>query len=236
MSGRFALGCAGLTAASVLLAGCGGGDRPTGAGERPAASAPNADMPEHDAERRNDDDSEKRGGWRSIATAADRTRLREWRTAWTGALAQVPARDIAAERDLFDPDRVLDTAMPPAGRYRCRTYKLGARDGAGLHYVAYGWFSCRIAPVAGAADTLAFVKLGGSQRPAGTLYSGTATRGIFLGSMALGDERRSMRYGSDESRDMAGLVERIGDQRWRIVLPYPRFESLLDVIELEPEA
>ena len=31
---------------------------------------------------------------------------------------------------------------------------------------------------------------------------------------------------------MAGVVERVGDNRWRLVLPYPRFESLLDVIEL----
>ena len=33
---------------------------------------------------------------------------------------------------------------------------------------------------------------------------------------------------------MAGLVERIGDNRWRLVLPAPAYESLLDVIELVP--
>jgi hypothetical protein len=33
---------------------------------------------------------------------------------------------------------------------------------------------------------------------------------------------------------MAGLVERIGARRWRLVLPYPRFESTLDVIEIVP--
>ncbi len=35
-------------------------------------------------------------------------------------------------------------------------------------------------------------------------------------------------------RDMAGVLERIGERRWRLVLPYPRFESLLDVVELVP--
>jgi hypothetical protein len=52
--------------------------------------------------------------------------------------------------------------------------------------------------------------------------------------MELGDEKRPMRYGRDVNRDMAGLIERIGPQRWRVVLPYPRFESVLDVVELVP--
>jgi hypothetical protein len=33
---------------------------------------------------------------------------------------------------------------------------------------------------------------------------------------------------------LAGYIERIGDKRWRLVLPYPRFESLLDVVEIVP--
>ena len=38
----------------------------------------------------------------------------------------------------------------------------------------------------------------------------------------------------DKKRDMAGYVERIGPVRWRLVMPAPHFESLLDVIELTP--
>jgi hypothetical protein len=33
---------------------------------------------------------------------------------------------------------------------------------------------------------------------------------------------------------MAGVVERIGNQRWRLVLPYPHFESTIDIVELVP--
>jgi hypothetical protein len=33
---------------------------------------------------------------------------------------------------------------------------------------------------------------------------------------------------------MIGLVQRIGDRRWRLVLPRPAHESLLDVIEIVP--
>lgn len=53
--------------------------------------------------------------------------------------------------------------------------------------------------------------------------------------MQLGDEMRIMSYGRDRERNLAGLVERIGERRWRILFPYPHFESTLDVIELVPE-
>ena len=57
---------------------------------------------------------------------------------------------------------------------------------------------------------------------------------IFLGTLQLGDEALALRYSRDKERDMVGVVERVGDNRWRLVLPYPHFESLLDVIELSP--
>ena len=60
-------------------------------------------------------------------------------------------------------------------------------------------------------------------------------RQIFLGTMMLGDETRPMDYGRDSMRDMAGAVERIGPNRWRLILPYPNFESVMDVIELVPQ-
>jgi hypothetical protein len=59
-------------------------------------------------------------------------------------------------------------------------------------------------------------------------------RGVFLGTMMIGDETTALDYGRDADRDMAGLIERVGDSRWRIVLPYPRFESMLDVVEIVP--
>jgi hypothetical protein len=51
----------------------------------------------------------------------------------------------------------------------------------------------------------------------------------------LDDETAPLDYGQDETRDMAGYVERIGKARWRLALPAPHFESVLDVIELTPE-
>jgi hypothetical protein len=57
---------------------------------------------------------------------------------------------------------------------------------------------------------------------------------IFLGTLQFGDEGLAYRYSWDRERDMVGLLERIGDHRWRLVFPHPHFESLLDVIELVP--
>lgn len=173
--------------------------------------------------------------WRRIATPADRTRLRGWRTAWTAALADARlsadgGAAIAADPALFDPDRSLAQPLPPQGEYRCRTVKLGRRGATGLAYVAYGWYRCLVGP----GPYPRFAKIDGSQRQVGTLYPETDGRAAFLGTLALGDERHAMAYRRDANRDVAGWIERIGDRRWRIAFPYPAYESMLDVMELVP--
>lgn len=170
--------------------------------------------------------------WRQLATAADRVRLRDWRAAFERGLAQARAASdgaIARDTALFDPDAALATALPPPGNYRCRTIKLGSKI-AELRYIAYPWFTCRIGP----GPERTFTKVGGSQRVFGALYADNDLRGVLLGTLVLGDERTPLDYGQDGARDMAGVVERIGADRWRIVLPSPAYESLVDLIELRP--
>lgn len=173
-------------------------------------------------------------GWRDIATAEDRRRLRGWRDAWMAALPQAERAGggaaIAAERALFDPDRAIDGPVPPAGDYRCRTFKLGSQREGGSGFTVFAAFPCRVEADGG------FAKLGGSQRPVGVIHPHTTGRAVFLGVMVLGDERRPMAHGRDGARDLAGWVERVGERRWRLALPYPPFESLLDVIELTPDS
>jgi hypothetical protein len=173
--------------------------------------------------------------WRPVATKDDRTRLGHWRDTWTEALTQANrshAAAIAAGGVLFDPDTALPNAQPPAGDYACRTVKLGRNPRGGmLDYVEYPTFRCRISESDG---RLRFTKLTGSQRPAGNIFADNGRRMIFLGTLMLGDETRALRYGRDEERDMIGIIERIGDARWRLVFPQPHYESLLDVIELTP--
>ena len=106
-----------------------------------------------------------------------------------------------------------------------------AKGRSSLSYIAYDWFRCRVAPEQGLSS---LTKLTGSQRPVGLIFPDNLKRQIFLGTLELGDEKMAVNYGSDRMRDMAGLVERIGDNRWRLVLPAPAYESLVDVIELVP--
>ena len=175
--------------------------------------------------------------WRSIATAEDRTRIREWRGAWIEGLRQARAAGhgaaIAAEGALLAPDAALAGAALPDGSYQCRVLKLGSQGVGGLAYVPYPAFECRVRAEAGRQH---FTKLAGSQRPVGHVHPDGDARGVFLGTLMLGDEGTAMRYGRDRTRDMAGIVERVGPRRWRIVLPRPRFESIVDVIELVPVA
>lgn len=173
--------------------------------------------------------------WRGIATDADRERLREWRTAWVRGLAQAQAAGhgskVAAEGTLLQPDSALEWQDPPAGNYRCRTIKVGGKTEDMLDYVAYPPFQCRIRYEDG---LMAFAKLNGSQRPIGLILPYSGNRMVFLGTLQLGDETRALQYGRDRERDLAGLVERVGERKWRLVLPYPHFESTIDILELVP--
>jgi hypothetical protein len=174
-------------------------------------------------------------GWRGVATQDDRSRLRRWREAWMAALAQVRAGDNAAEvargGALFEPDTALADPAPPPGDYDCRTVKLGTPQGDPLDYVAYSAFRCRVRMQGG---RLHFTKLTGSQRPVGILFPDNGRRMVFLGTLMLGDETRALRYGRDRERNLVGVLERVGPNRWRIAFPYPYYESLIDVIELVP--
>lgn len=173
--------------------------------------------------------------WRDVATEADRERLRGWWEAWELALAEARAAGHGAEIDaqgtLLVPDAALAGPQLPPGHYSCRTIKLGSKDGTGLTYVAYPPFGCAVRHEDG---LMRLEKLTGSQRPTGRVYPDTDRRSVFLGTLTLGDEASPMAYGVDASRDMAGMVERIGPRLWRLVLPAPAFESKLDVIELVP--
>jgi hypothetical protein len=175
--------------------------------------------------------------WRDIVTSNDRSRLRDWREAFTEALDAARkagySAEIAREGALLEPDAALGGGPIPSGMYRCRVSKLGAKNSGLLDYVVYGSFACRISP---RGQVQSFTKLGGSQRLVGVIFPNDALRQVLLGTLALGDEPRALQYGQDETRDVAAFVERIGAHRWRLVMPEPHFESRLDIMELVPSA
>jgi hypothetical protein len=174
-------------------------------------------------------------GWRAVATGVDRLRIRDWRKTFVKALDAARAKGhgaaIAAEGQLLAPDSGLASAAPPVGEYRCRTIKLGVKGAQKSDYAVYPDLRCRVAAREGG---LSLALVTGPQRNFGRLFPDSTRRLVFLGTLQLGDEKGQIRYAADETRDMAGLVERIGERRWRLVLPAPHFESALDVVELTP--
>lgn len=174
--------------------------------------------------------------WRGVITPADRDRYQRRDAAWTLALQQSKRQpgsgDLASLGELIDPGAARASATPPVGNYRCRTVKLGSQGGEqGLGYVVYGWFACRIERTPAG---LKFSKLTGSQRPGGLLFPENDRQMVFLGSMSLASEPAARSYGQRPDRDMVGVVERIGERRWRLAIPWPANESNLDLIELVP--
>ena len=174
--------------------------------------------------------------WRSIVTAADRDRYTRRDAAWSLALQQARRQrgsgDLNSLGDLIDPDARRPSVIPAPGDYRCRTVKLGSQGGEdGLGYVIYGWFACRIEQT---PNGLKFVKLTGSQRPSGLLFPEDDRHMVMLGSMALASEPPANSYGRRPDRDLVASLERIGERRWRLVIPWPQNESNLDLIELVP--
>ena len=176
--------------------------------------------------------------WKEVATGDDRQRLADWRTNFVSALDAARksghAADVAREGVLLEPDAALGPPGLPDGIYRCRVIKLGAKtDSGGLPYVSYPPFTCRVKPD---RSLRRFNKLDGSQRYVGLIFPGDPIRQVFLGTLVLGDETRALQYGQDQLRDVAGYVERIGPNRWRILMPKPHFESQFDVMELTQPA
>jgi Domain of unknown function (DUF4893) len=173
--------------------------------------------------------------WKSVAVGADQDRLARLGLAWQEALVDAKrsnAADVGREGKLLLPRAALPRPAPTPGSYNCRMIALGKATAKAKAYESFKPFFCYV-EVEG--DQLTIVKQTGSQRPAGRLWEDDdATRLVFLGSLALGDEEQPLAYGDDPKRNMAGVFERIAPFRWRLVIPWPQNDAKLDVFELTP--
>jgi hypothetical protein len=173
--------------------------------------------------------------WKQIATADDEDRLSRLQSAWEAALAEARKTnpgEVRREGDLLKPDAAMPRPAPTPGSYNCRLIKLGSARPKTRSYESFKPFFCYVEVE---NDLLTIVKQTGSQRPAGRLWEDdNPERLVFLGSLALGDEDQPLAYGDNPKRNMAGVFERIGPFRWRLVIPWPQSSSKLDVFELTP--
>lgn len=204
----------------------------------PETAAPEATTPPTAADPATPPAPGEQGGtddWRKVANDADRARLDRLDAAWREALRDARQAGFRAEirglGALAQPDAgQTGRLQPPPGEYSCRTIKLG-RIGEYGGYLSYPGFRCVVELTPG--GDLILTKVTGSQRTRGLIYPDTDGRLVFLGAQAWGSgETGYPNYGQQPERDQIGVIERIGDNRWRLVLPWPKQESKLDILEL----
>jgi hypothetical protein len=174
--------------------------------------------------------------YKEVISENDRVRLRDWRQTFERGLDAARkaghSAEVTHEGALLDPDAALPNPAIPNGLYNCRVIKLGRQPEGLRDYTSLPGFTCR---VRAERSLQRLTKLSGSQRYVGLLFPGDAIRQVFLGTLALGDETRVLQYGQDQQRDVAAYLERIGPNRWRLLMPAPHYESQLDVMELTPQ-
>lgn len=180
----------------------------------------------------------KSAAWKAVASAADEDRIDRLGLAWFEGLADAKPRhskEIADEDVLLKPRAGLPFPAPTPGSYNCRLDTLGSTDRKTPEFQQFKPFFCYVQ--VDDQGRLTIVKQTGSRRPAGGLWEDDdPNRMIFLGSLALGDEKEPLAYGQDPARDMAGVFERIAPFRWRLVIPWPSSGAKIEVFELTPVA
>lgn len=175
--------------------------------------------------------------WRQVANTADASLLGRLDQAWRLGRAEAEdggfARQVEALGPLADPNAAQTGRIQPVpGTYRCRTIKMGRRvEGQGLAYVEYPWFACSVDLTPG--GDLVLTKTTGSQRTRGLIYPDTERRAVYVGAQAWGDAEKTFpAYGDRAERDQVGVIERVGQNRWRLVLPWPKQEAKLELLEI----
>lgn len=178
--------------------------------------------------------------WEKNAASADLDKLNHIDQAWREALPEAGKgagrRSLRAEGNLLQPKSGLLRPQPSPGSYMCRLIQLGSS-------------TPRTRTRALAVSKLAFCYVGvdetnrlwlakqtGPRRRQGYLWEDdVSNRLIFLGSLAAGASDTPAAYGTDPARNSAGIFERVGPLRYRLVTPWPSAAGYkLEVLELTP--
>lgn len=174
-------------------------------------------------------------GWRDILHPADHERLLAIGPTWATALEQARrggfARRVANEGALLDPGAALARAAPAPGSYRCRLIRIRSGSRRVPAFAVRGPYFCNVE-----ADgvMLTLTQQTGSDRPGGYLWEDSDRRMIFIGAAAQGREESPPAYGERAERNVVGVLERVGQFRYRLVVPEPTSGATLEILELIP--
>ena len=165
-------------------------------------------------------------GWRSVALAQHSGITEDLPGLFRQAAAS--ARVGAGERELLDPDLVLPRAAPAPGAYRCRHVRLGTPAAARGRRASRDAF-CFVTVV---GDRLSLTVETPARQLGGYLWeTNRQDRLVFLGAEFAARARSAPAYGDPGAVSTAGLFERTGDFRYRLVVRGP-IPGTLDVYEL----
>jgi len=172
--------------------------------------------------------------WAGITRPADLDRIQRISQAWQAGLAAARTagftRRIRAEGALLDPEAALPWPSPAPGAYRCRLLRIGGAVRGARAFSVAGPFFCYIG---GDGPLLSLTRQTGSPRPGGYLYFDNGSRMIFIGADAEGREQVPPAYATRPERDLVGVMERVDEFRYRLVLPWRR-SGPLEIYELVP--
>lgn len=167
------------------------------------------------------------GGASDVLRPEDQSRIDALPATWRAALGKSVGRSRSGEGVLLEPGAALDHPELSPGSYNCRLVRIGQRAGARR----VRSFPSHFCYIGGEGGSLNFTKQTGSDLPAGQLYK-AEKRYTFVGALQRKPGDNSLAYGKDRARDIAGIVERVGPFRWRMVVPMTAQD--LDIIELTP--
>jgi hypothetical protein len=172
---------------------------------------------------------EEAEAWRGVASPRDAAALDGLAARWEQALAAARGaglgRRVAGEGVLLVRDARLARAAPAPGSYRCRAVLLRGRKWTGS---AQGF--CYVGVEAGQLTLATELR---SLRVGGYLWElKGGDRLVFLGAAVPAGGRTAAAYGENAARDTAGLLERIGEFRYRLTLPEPSPGTGLSIVEL----
>lgn len=177
---------------------------------------------------------EETEAWRSDATPADVEKIDRLAGLWQGALAEARragfARRITVEGPLLDPGAALPRGAPPPGAYQCRAVRIGALAPRGRAFATGRQGFCYVGVEDGQLSLSVEV---GVDRAGGYLWEEKeGRRAIFLGASVRPGSRTITAYGEDPARDLVGTVERVGNFRYRLLVP--GYGAKLAIFELKP--
>ena len=211
--------CSSLIVATALMAAAAGCQTASPAG--PAKAGPSVEMGEPEE-------------WRAVASPADEDRIDRLETLWTEAVEEARQkgfrRRIGSDAALLSPGGGLPRAAPAPGSYRCKAFRIGSARAGAPAYAAGRQGFCFVGVQ---EDRLSLTSEVPAARYGGHFWETERSgRLVFLGAAMPSGSRVAPAYGTVPGADVVGLIERLGEFRYRLVIATPADAQKLAVFEL----